>query len=137
VPCNRFSLVIYFIHSINCICVTIPISQFLPLPPLLPSYPYICFLCLWLYFCFANKTHSSVLAWRIPGTEEPGGLPSMGSHGDRHDLAAAAATHKFYRFHIYALTDDIYFSLFDSPHSVCHSLGLSTSIQMCFCSFFG
>ena len=25
-------------------------------------------------------THSSVLAWRIPGTEEPGGLPSMGSH---------------------------------------------------------
>ena len=26
-------------------------------------------------------THSSVLAWRIPGTEEPGGLLSMGSHG--------------------------------------------------------
>ena len=25
-------------------------------------------------------THSSVLAWRIPGTEDPGGLPSMGSH---------------------------------------------------------
>ena len=25
-------------------------------------------------------THSSVLAWRIPGTEEPGGLPSMGLH---------------------------------------------------------
>ena len=25
-------------------------------------------------------THSSVLAWRIPGTEEPSGLPSMGSH---------------------------------------------------------
>ena len=25
-------------------------------------------------------THSSVLAWRIPGTGEPGGLPSMGSH---------------------------------------------------------
>ena len=25
-------------------------------------------------------THSNVLAWRIPGTEEPGGLPSMGSH---------------------------------------------------------
>ena len=33
-------------------------------------------------------THSSVLAWRIPGTGEPGGLPSMGSH--RVDLAAAA-----------------------------------------------
>ena len=39
-------------------------------------------------------THSSVLAWRIPRTGEPGGLPSMGSHRVRHnwsDLAAAAA----------------------------------------------
>ena len=38
--------------------------------------------------------HSSVLAWRIPGTEEPGGLPSMGSHRVGHnriDLVAAAA----------------------------------------------
>ena len=37
-------------------------------------------------------THSSVLAWRIPGTGEPGGLLSMGSHRvrhDRNDLAAA------------------------------------------------
>ena len=39
-------------------------------------------------------THFSVLAWRIPGTGEPGELPSMGSHRVRHDwsdLAAAAA----------------------------------------------
>ena len=39
-------------------------------------------------------THSSVLAWRIPGTGEPGGLPSMGSHRVGHDwsdLAAVAA----------------------------------------------
>ena len=38
--------------------------------------------------------HSSVLAWRIPGTAEPGGLPSMGLHRVGHDwsdLAAAAA----------------------------------------------
>ena len=40
--------------------------------------------------------HSSVLAWRIPGTGEPGGLPSMGSHRVGHDwsdlvVAAAAA----------------------------------------------
>ena len=38
-------------------------------------------------------THSSVLAWRIPGTGEPGGLPSMRSHRVEHywsDLAAAA-----------------------------------------------
>ena len=33
----------------------------------------------------AMATHSSVLAWRIPGTEEPGGLPSMGSHRVGHD----------------------------------------------------
>ena len=40
-------------------------------------------------------THSSVLALRIPGTGEPGGLLSMGSHRVGHDwsiLAAAAAT---------------------------------------------
>ena len=39
-------------------------------------------------------THSSVLAWRIPGTAEPGGLLSMGSHRVGHDwsdLAPAAA----------------------------------------------
>ena len=42
------------------------------------------------------STHSSVLAWRIPGTGEPGGLLSMGSHRVGHDwsdLAAAAAVH--------------------------------------------
>ena len=31
------------------------------------------------------ETHSSTLAWRIPGMGEPGGLPSMGSHRVRHD----------------------------------------------------
>ena len=38
-------------------------------------------------------THSSVLAWRIPGVGEPGGLPSLGLHRVGHDgsdLAAAA-----------------------------------------------
>ena len=43
-------------------------------------------------------THSSVLAWRIPGTGEPGGLPSMGSHRVGHDwsnLAVAAANVQF------------------------------------------
>ena len=30
-------------------------------------------------------THSSILAWRIPGTGEPGGLPSMGSYRVGHD----------------------------------------------------
>ena len=32
-----------------------------------------------------TATHSSVLAWRIPGTVEPGGLLSVGSHGVGHD----------------------------------------------------
>ena len=41
-------------------------------------------------------THSSVLAWRIPGTGEPDGLPSMGSHQVGHNWRdlAAAATHQ-------------------------------------------
>ena len=48
-----------------------------------------------LWVCFARfclivaekamAPHSSALAWRIPGTGEPGGLPSMGSHRVRHD----------------------------------------------------
>ena len=37
-------------------------------------------------------THSSVLAWRIPGTGEPGGLLSMGSHRVGHDWSNLAAT---------------------------------------------
>ena len=52
----------------------------------------------WGIWCFGleinRATHSSVLAWRIPGVGEPGGLPSMGSHRIGHDwsdLAAAAA----------------------------------------------
>ena len=51
-----------------------------------------------LFHCHALEkelaTHSSVLAWRIPGLVEPGGLPSVGSHRVRHDwsdLAAGAA----------------------------------------------
>ena len=49
-------------------------------------------------------THSSILAWRISGTEEPGGLPSMGSHRVGHnwsDLAAAAA---YVYVHLYTYT---------------------------------
>ena len=47
-------------------------------------------------------THSSVLAWRIPGMGEPGGLPSMGSHRVGHDwndllVAVAAAEYLMHR----------------------------------------
>ena len=37
---------------------------------------------------------SSILAWRIPWTEEPGGLQSMGSHRVRHDLATKTTSNK-------------------------------------------
>ena len=47
-------------------------------------------------FCFhalekETATHASVLDWRIPGTGEPGGLPSMGSHRVGHDWSDSAA----------------------------------------------
>ena len=45
--------------------------------------------------------HSSILAWKNPWTEEPGGLPSLGSHRVGHDwsdLAAAAAVMKAFSF---------------------------------------
>ena len=38
-------------------------------------------------------THSSVLAWKIPGAGEPGRLPSMGSHRVGHDLRDLAAAY--------------------------------------------
>ena len=48
-----------------------------------------------LIFWFPMATHSSVLAWRIPGTGEPGGLTFMGSHRVGHNWSefAAAAVH--------------------------------------------
>ena len=61
-------------------------------------------------------THSSVLAWRIPGTGKPGGLPSMGSHRVGHDwsdLAAAAVAAAQSR------------CLWAFPSNNCFSLGLS------------
>ena len=62
-------------------------------------------------------THSSVLSWRIPGTGEPGGLPSMGSHRVGHDwsnLAAAAAA----AFNVLVLSGHVYqrvTSVYPSP----------------------
>ena len=57
VPCAiQFSLIIYFIHNINSVYMSISISQFIPPPPCFPpQYPYVCSLCLCLYFCFVNK----------------------------------------------------------------------------------
>ena len=59
---------------------------------------------IFIYYMYLSEkemaTHSSVLAWRIPGMVEPGGLPSMGSHRVGHnwsDLAATAAAVTVYR----------------------------------------
>ena len=62
-------------------------------------------------------THSTVLAWRIPGTGEPGGLPSLGSHRVGHDwsdLAAAALIYAIYHYYLQSpccilYPHDIYF----------------------------
>ena len=45
------------------------------------------FTCTFHYHALEKEmaTHSSILAWRIPGSEEPVGLPSMGSHRVGHD----------------------------------------------------
>ena len=50
-----------------------------------------------------TATHSTVLAWRIPGTGEPGGLPSMRSHRVGHDWSdlAAAAAYSIYTYKVY------------------------------------
>ena len=63
-------------------------------------------------------THASILAWRIPGTEESVGLPSMGSHRvghDWHNLAAEAAPPFWTLFHL-------------PPHKI--SLGCSRALAL-------
>ena len=44
---------------------------------------------------FRGTRDSSILAWKIPGTEEPGGLPSRGSHRVRHNWSDLAAAETF------------------------------------------
>ena len=58
-------------------------------------------------------THSSVLPWRVPGTREPGGLPSMGSHRVGHDwsdLAAAAVSSSLCQWEMRKLRTQAFFS---------------------------
>ena len=64
---------------------------------------YVC-VCIYIYICITTllilekvmATHSSVPAWRIPWTEQPGGLRSMGSHRVRHDwVTLRHATYKY------------------------------------------
>ena len=75
-------------------------------------------------------THSSVLAWRIPGTGEPGRLPSMGSHRVGHnwsDLAVAALLSCLYNpytwtFWILGFFFFFFLSESESESQSCHSL---------------
>ena len=59
-------------------------------------------------------THSSGLAWRIPGTKEPGGLPSMGSHRVGHDWSDLAAATLIVKSHhsIFRILPGIFFLLY-------------------------
>ena len=83
---SRSLLKLMFIESVTLSNHLIHSCPLLFLPSIFPSIR-----------VFSNKemaTHPSILTWRIPGTEEPGGLLSMGSHRVGHDwsdLAAAAA----------------------------------------------
>ena len=63
-----------------------PANQDIGLPPSPPT-PTLTSLSLFTFFALEKEmaTHSSVLAWRIPGAMEPGGLPSMGSQRVGHD----------------------------------------------------
>ena len=67
------------------------------------------------------SSFSSVLAWRISGTGEPGGLPSLGSHRVGHDwsdLAAAAAASSFY-FSVMAMYEFVYNNILLSVSILC------------------
>ena len=70
-------------------------------------------------------THSSVLAWRIPGTGEPGGLPSLGSHRVRHDWSDLACTYCHF----------VHWFLLDLTVLFCSFLLILLSALMTWCVF--
>ena len=68
-------------------------------------------------------THSSVLAWRILGSGEPGGLSSMGLHRVGHDwsdLAAAAAAAAAFRIWCSIQFSSSWFSVYLNTHGILH-----------------
>ena len=67
-------------------------------------------------------THSNVLAWRIPGTGEPGGLPSMGSHRVRQDWSDLAAAEEGRSRERRCKALDNYWVRCNSPHKRLPSL---------------
>ena len=75
-----------------------------------------------------NGTHSGILAWRIPGLAEPGGLPSMGSHRVWHDWSDLAAAEVYWHgrcsageLHVFSMLDRrITFSWDTLNKSICN-----------------
>ena len=105
-----FAILFFFTQLLPALTYSFPYHTFLFISLFLPLFLWVlltyssCFVffkgVLAMYHIVKNSlekemaTHSSVLAWRIPGTEEPCRLPSVGSHRVGHDwgdLAAAAA----------------------------------------------
>ena len=82
-------------------------------------------------------THSNILAWRIPWTEEPGGLQSMGLQRIRHDWATYTHTHthshsiySYYKIlHIFSMWYNIPLWFIHFVHDSLHLLGSDPSIS--------
>ena len=88
-------------------------------------------------------THSSILAWEIPWTEEPGGLQSMGSQRVRHDLVTNPQRHhrchpQYLSLFNFVLTGNYIFKKknFDSVHFQVHSWFFFIATCTCFVSYF-
>ena len=74
------------------VCSTMTLIQMMIIKPkviIRQKLWYVSHVCTFTFHFYALEkemaTHSGVLAWRIPGTAEPGGLPSVGSHRVRHN----------------------------------------------------
>ena len=65
-------------------------------------------------------THSSVLAWRIPGTAEPGGLPSMGSHRVGHNWSNLAAAWRILKSYVPLIQVFLYNLLYKNVYIYIH-----------------
>ena len=94
---HLFSVVIYFSLSLS-LSVCVSLSFLLSFSSCLSIYPFSAFfsddwrffsVLFWFLLEKEMATHSSVLAWRIPWTEEPGGLQSMGSQRVGYDWATS------------------------------------------------
>ena len=78
-----------------------------------------------------TATHSSILAWKIPWTEEPGGLQSMESQSD-----ATEHTHTQQQFILYVLSAEHLYQFFREKKSVLWSENTSIIKNVLFCNIY-